>query len=242
MGEPRVALVTRLPLGEPGCPRPGSPRVALVSRLPLGEPGCPRPGSLRVRPPGADSGEDRAGDLIKVQIIVLFHNRQSPQRPCTSRQRSLPLISRRLGHFIEDKVVDPRLPSSEPASRFAKAARWRLDDLSMDQGSPGSKTGSDLDGTHPLTLRRRGKHSRITLSRQSLPYFHPARGCWGSSTMPFEVFSDGHASPEASATGVGGRVCSYLAASATLVRTLKGGCTQASASAPSSRGPSAVEA
>ena len=207
------------------------------------------PGRARVSPsrftqgpPWADSGEDRAGDLIKVQIIVLFHNRQSPQRPCTSRQRSLPLISRRLGHFIEDKVVDPRLPSSEPASRFAKAARWRLDDLSMDQGSPGSKTGSDLDRTHPLTLRRRGKHSRITLSRQSLPYFHPARGCWGSSTMPFEVFSDGHASPEASATGVGGRVCSYLAASATLVRTLKGGCTQASASAPSSRGPSAVEA
>ena len=148
------------------------------------------PGRARVSPsrftqgpPWADSGEDRAGDLIKVQIIVLFHNRQSPQRPCTSRQRSLPLISRRLGHFIEDKVVDPRLPSSEPASRFAKAARWRLDDLSMDQGSPGSKTGSDLDGTHPLTLRRRGKHSRITLSRQSLPYFHPAgrRGAVGAA-------------------------------------------------------------
>ena len=135
-------------------------------------------------PPWADSGEDRAGDLIKVQIIVLFHNRQSPQRPCTSRQRSLPLISRRLGHFIEDKVVDPRLPSSEPASRFAKAARWRLDDLSMDQGSPGSKTGSDLDGAHPLTLWRRGKHSRITPSTSESPILPPGAGLSVGAARP----------------------------------------------------------
>ena len=102
----------------------------------------------------------------------------------------------------------------------------------------------DRTSTGPIHSRCGGVENTLEslLPRQSLPYFHPARGCWGSSTMPFEVFSDGHASPEASATGVGGRVCSYLAASATLVRTLKGGCTQASASAPSSRGPSAVEA
>ena len=168
---------------------PGRARVS-PSRFTQGRPSLQAaPGRARVSPsrftqgpPWADSGEDRAGDLIKVQIIVLFHNRQSPQRPCTSRQRSLPLISRRLGHFIEDKVVDPRLPSSEPASRFAKAARWRLDDLSMDQGSPGSKTGSDLDGTHPLTLRRRGKHSRITLSTSESPIF-PPRGCRGHATL-----------------------------------------------------------
>ena len=93
------------------------------------------------------------------------------------------LVPRRVGHFGEDSQgrMYSSLGLGSELRREARA-RWRLDDLSMDQGSPGSKTGSDLDGTHPLTLRRRGKHSRITLSTSESPIF-PPRGCRGHATL-----------------------------------------------------------
>ena len=49
----------------------------------------------------------------------------------------------------------------------------------------------DRTSTGPIHSRCGGVANTLEslFPRQSLPYFHPARGCWGSSTMPFEVFS-----------------------------------------------------
>ena len=93
------------------------------------------------------------------------------------------LVPRRVGHFGEDS--QGRMYSSLGlGSELARPERGG--GLMISQWirprSPGSKTGSDLDGTHPLTLRRRGKHSRITLSTSESPIF-PPRGCRGHATL-----------------------------------------------------------